>query len=71
MNRYLIVIEKTETGCSAYSPDIPGCVASGGSRAEVELEMKAAIAFHLEGLREYGEAIPQPSSEAVYCELAG
>tara|TARA_A100001037_G_C14930297_1_gene535734 strand:- start:398 stop:616 length:219 start_codon:yes stop_codon:yes gene_type:complete len=70
MNRYLIVIEKTETGYSAYSPDLSGCVATGGDRAEVEREMKAAIEFHLEGLREEGESIPMPSSEAAYCETA-
>ena len=68
MNRYLIVIEKTTTGYSAYSPDLPGCVATGADRAEVESEMKTAIEFHLEGMREHGEPIPEPSSEAAYCE---
>ncbi len=51
---YLIVIEKTETGYSAYSPDIPGCVSTGKSREEVEKSMQEAIEFHLDGLREEG-----------------
>ena len=48
--KYLIVIEKTETGYSAYSPDIDGCVATGATKDEVEKNMKEAIEFHLEGL---------------------
>ena len=70
MNRYLIVIEKTSTGFSAYSPDLPGCVATGATRDEVETEMQGAIAFHLDGLREDGEPIPEPTCEAAYCEAA-
>jgi predicted RNase H-like HicB family nuclease len=69
MNRYLIIIEETETGFSAYSPDLPGCVSTGASRVEVERNMKDAIEFHLEGLREDGMPIPRPRSEAVYCEI--
>ena len=48
--KYLIVIEKTDTGYSAYSPDIDGCVATGATKDEVEKNMKEAIEFHLEGL---------------------
>jgi predicted RNase H-like HicB family nuclease len=51
MNRYLIIIEETGTGYSAYSPDLPGCVATGAARDSVEREMHHAIEFHLEGLR--------------------
>lgn len=69
MNRYLIIIEKTPTGFSAYSPDIPGCVATGPTREKVQTEMKSAIEFHVEGLIEIGEAVPQPSTEAAYCEF--
>ena len=71
MNRYLIIIEETSTGYSAYSPDVPGCVATGRTRPEVENEMHDAIEFHLEGLREEGLPIPKPSSTAEYVEVAG
>ena len=70
MSRYLIVIETTGTGFSAYSPDLPGCAATGGTRAEVERNMQEAIEFHIEGLRQAGEAVPQPRSQAGYCEVA-
>ncbi len=70
MNRYLIIIEETATGYSAYSPDVPGCVATGGTRQEVESEMQGAIEFHLEGLREEGLPIPKPASVAEYVEVA-
>lgn len=70
MSRYLIVIEETETGFSAYSPDVPGCVSTGRSREEVERAMRDAIAFHLDGLREDGQPIPKPSSSAAYVDVA-
>jgi predicted RNase H-like HicB family nuclease len=70
VNRYLIIVEKTPSGYSAYSPDVPGCVAAGRTRSEVEREMREAIAFHIEGLRAAGEEIPTPSSEASYCDVA-
>ena len=67
--KYLIVIEQTATGFSAYSPDLPGCIATGSTRDEVEREMKGAIAFHLDGLKAEGMAIPQPSSSSSYVEI--
>ena len=70
MNRYLIIIEQTSTGYSAYSPDLPGCVATGRTREEVEREMHDAVEFHIDGLRLAGEAIPSPRSQASYCEVA-
>jgi predicted RNase H-like HicB family nuclease len=70
MNRYLIIIEDTATGFSAYSPDLPGCVATGATRDEVEREMHDAIEFHIEGLRMSGYPIPAPRSQAAYCEIA-
>jgi len=70
VNRYLIIVEETPSGYSAYSPDVPGCVAAGRTRSEVEREMREAIAFHIEGLRAAGEEIPTPSSEASYCDVA-
>ncbi len=70
MTRYLIIIEETDSGFSAYSPDLPGCVATGKSTAEVEREMHDAIEFHLEGLRLAGLPVPEPRSLAAYCEVA-
>jgi len=67
--RYLVVIEETKSGYSAYSPDLDGCVATGRRREEVEREMEAAIAFHLEGLRSEGLEIPQPHSFSTYVEV--
>jgi predicted RNase H-like HicB family nuclease len=67
--KYLIVIEPTATGFSAYSPDVPGCVATGASRDEVEREMRGAIAFHLDGLREEGLDIPKPHTSSSYVEI--
>src|SRR5205814_8150281 len=69
MSRYLIIIEETATGYSAYSPDLPGCIAAGKARDRVEREMHDAIEFHLDGLRRAGEPIPAPRSQASYCEV--
>ncbi len=70
MSRYLIVIEETPGGFSAYSPDVAGCVATGTSRAEVERIMQDALEFHLDGLREDGHPIPPPSTSAAYVDVA-
>lgn len=68
--RYAVIIEKAESNYSAYVPDLPGCVATGATIAEVTSEIREAIAFHLEGLREDGTEIPAPSSEVAYVEVA-
>ncbi len=70
MKKHLVVIEAIETGFSAYSPDLPGCVATGATRAEVEREMRAAMQFHVEGLRAEGYAVPEPQAYPAFCELA-
>jgi len=70
MHKYLIIIEKTGTGFSSYSPDLPGCVSTGETREEIERNMREAIEFHLEGMQEEGYPIPQPSSESAYLEVA-
>lgn len=70
MNRFLIIIEDTATGYSAYSPDLPGCAATGASREEVERQMGEAMEFHIEGLRLAGEPVPEPRSQASYCDVA-
>jgi predicted RNase H-like HicB family nuclease len=69
MKKYLIVIEPTQTGFSAYSPDLPGCVSTGRTREQVEQNMRLAVAFHLDGLREDGQAVPEPHTYSVYVEL--
>jgi predicted RNase H-like HicB family nuclease len=68
--RYAIVIERGGQNYSAYVPDLPGCITTGATIAEVEAEMREAIAFHLEGLRADGLAVPEPSSEVRYLEVA-
>jgi predicted RNase H-like HicB family nuclease len=60
--QYLVVIERGSSSCGAYVPDLPGCVAVGESQAEVEVLIREAIEIHIEGLREHGEAIPEPTS---------
>lgn len=69
MKKYLIVVEQTCTGYSAYSPDLDGCVAAGKSREEVESQMQEAIAFHLDGMARNGEPIPEPHSYSTYVEV--
>jgi predicted RNase H-like HicB family nuclease len=59
MKKYLVVIEPTSSGFSAYAPDLPGCIAAGQNRDEVEFNMREAIVFHLDGLREEGQPISQ------------
>lgn len=68
--RYAVVIEKAEANYSAYVPDLPGCVATGATLQEVEAEIREAIAFHLDGMREDGLPIPAPTSTVEYIELA-
>jgi predicted RNase H-like HicB family nuclease len=69
MKKYLIVIEPTKTDFSAYSPDLPGCVSTGRTRKEVEQNMREPISFHLDGLREEGQAVPEPHTYSAYVEL--
>jgi len=68
--RYAIVIERAEGNYSAYVPDLPGCVATGATVPEVEAEIREAIEFHLEGMREDGLAVPAPSSQVEYIDVA-
>jgi len=70
MSRYLVIIEEAESGFSAFLPDIPGCIATGATRDEVENAMQEGIEFHLEGLRESGDPVPPPRSTAAYVEVA-
>lgn len=68
--RYAIVIENAENNFSAYVPDLPGCVATGATLEEAEHEIREAIAFHIEGLREDGLPVPLPTSQVEYIEVA-
>ena len=67
--RYAVVIEKAQGNYSAYVPDLPGCVATGATTAEVESLIREAIAFHLSGLREDGLPVPAPSSKVEYVNV--
>ena len=66
--RYGIVIEKADGNYSAYVPDLPGCIATGRTVEETEQEICDAIRFHIEGLREDGSPVPQPTSICDYVE---
>jgi predicted RNase H-like HicB family nuclease len=68
--RYAIVIEKAGNNYSAYVPDLPGCVATGATVEEAEAQIREAIEFHLDGMREDGIAIPQPVSRVDYVDVA-
>lgn len=68
--RYAIVIEQAENNYSAYVPDLPGCIATGATLEAVEQQIREAIEFHLEGMREDGVPAPQPSSRVEYVDVA-
>ncbi len=67
--RYLVVIERTESGHCAFSPDLPGCVATGPTRREAEEAMRESIRRHLEGLRAEGLHAPEPHAWPIYLEV--
>lgn len=67
--RYAVVIEKSESGYGAYVPDLPGCVAVGETLKETEQLIQEAVEFHLEGLREDGFSVPEPSAVTHYVEV--
>lgn len=66
--KYLVIVEPTATGFSAYSPDLPGCVSTGKTREEIESNMQEAIEFHLDGLQRSGLDIPEPRTYSTYVE---
>ena len=68
--KYLAVIERGKKGWGAYVPDLPGCAAVGPTRDFVEEKIRTAIVLHVESLREYGEAVPEPTSTALTIESA-
>ena len=64
MNRYLVVFEKTSTGFSAYAPDLPGCIATGKTKASTEKLIYESIQFHIEGLKLEKLSVPKGKAES-------
>ena len=64
-NSYLIVVHRAGGNFSAHAPDVPGCIATGDTVAECEREMRSALAFHFEGVREDGDPLPEPTVAAA------
>lgn len=71
MKKYAVILEKEKNNYSAYCPDLPGCIATGRTIDETVRRMKAAIEFHLAGLKEENQAIPEPSTIATSIEVMG
>jgi predicted RNase H-like HicB family nuclease len=70
LKRYSVIIERTGTGYSAWSPDVSGCVSVGDTEEETRRNFQDALAAHFEAMREVGEPIPEPSSSVDYVEIA-
>lgn len=68
--RYAVVVEAGKTGFGAYVPDLPGCVAAGASREEVLILIQEAVEFHIDGLKDAGEPIPEPTSTIAFVDVA-
>jgi predicted RNase H-like HicB family nuclease len=70
MKTFTVIYEKGPRNWSAYVPDLPGCIATGKTRAQIERRIQEAIEFHIEGLRQHGEQVPEPSVEAGVVTVA-
>lgn len=68
--RYAVVIEKAENNYAAYVPDLPGCVATGQTVEETEMQIKEAIQLHLQGMREDDLTVPEPSCQVEHNKVA-
>lgn len=68
--KYLVIVEKTDTGYSAFLPDFPGCITVATTKGEIESNIKEAIALHLEGLQEDGIDIPMPNTQAFTTSIS-
>lgn len=68
--KLLVVFEQTTSGYSAYAPDLPGCIATGSSRPEVEQAMREAVDFHIDGLRDVGEPVPEAHTYAAEFDVS-
>jgi predicted RNase H-like HicB family nuclease len=69
LKRFPVVIERTSTGYSAYSPDVPGCASDGDTEEETRQTFQGALVSHFEAMREVGEPIPELSSSLAYVEI--
>ncbi len=69
MKKFAVVIEKGPNNYSAYVPDLPGCISTGRTVAEIEANIREAIEYHIEGLIEDGDPIPEPTSQVIEVEL--
>jgi predicted RNase H-like HicB family nuclease len=69
MKKYLVIIVQIDSGYSAYSPDLSGCISTGATREEVERNMREAIEFHVDGLQQEGYPVPEPQASSSYIEL--
>ena len=67
---YPVIYERTENNWAAYSPDVPGCIATAKTREEIETKFRSALEFHLKGLRESGLPIPQPTTQVGTVKVA-
>ncbi len=70
MTEYLVIYERTASNWAAYSPDVPGCMATGKTREEVESNFRDALAFHIEGLLADGQPVPEPTTETGRVSIA-
>lgn len=70
MKKYAVVIEKGPSNYSAYVPDLPGCIATGKTLEEIETNIRESIEFHIEGMIEDGDQVPEPSSRAIEVEVS-
>ncbi len=70
MKKYLIVYEKSSTGYGAYIPDLPGCVSTGKTLEETKKNIQEALELHIEGMREDGDEIPEPTTQAEFMEVS-
>ena len=70
MKQYTVIYESGKRNWSAYVPDLPGCIATGKTRKQVEGLIREAIEFHIEGLKAHGETVPEPSVEAGVVQVA-
>jgi len=68
--RYTVIYEKSATGYGAYVPDLPGCVATGKTKAQVRKLIREAIELHIENLKQHGEPVPQPTSVADFITVS-
>ncbi len=70
MKTYTVIFEQGPNNWSAYVPDLPGCIATGKTRSDIEVQIREAMEFHIDGLRQHGDSVPEPTVEAAEISLA-